>query len=165
MEGKSKLRLQKIIKEEAMFTKKEHVKVLAKNVVSRLEQDQSILLNPRTRQNVYQDLYLKLAQFVLTDEEIRERTLKEIGLKAEELSESAYTESDQYRAAKGIIMGKLGENAVMGLYYQQPVRNVAQLIGKFLMSHDHVEDVFPSDEELEKAIVDFLKKFNPDQLH
>jgi hypothetical protein len=148
-----------------MFTKKEHVKVLAKNVVSRLEQDQNILLNPRTRQNVYQDLYLKIAPFVLTDEEIRERTLKEIGLKAEELSDTAYTESDQYRAARNILMGKLGENAVMGLYYQQPVRNVAQMIGHFLMGHLHVEDVFSSDEELEKTIVDFLKKFNPAQLH
>lgn len=148
-----------------MFTKREHVKVLAKNVVSRLEQDQSILLNPRTRQNVYQDLYLKIAPFVLTDEEIRERVLKEIGLKAEELNDTAYTESDQYRAAKNIIMGKLGENAVLGLYYQQPIKHVAQMIGHFLMGHLHVEDVFSSDEELEKAIVDFIKKFNPEQLH
>ncbi|MBS1960048.1 MAG: DUF507 family protein [Bdellovibrionales bacterium] len=148
-----------------MFTKREHVKVLAKNVVSRLEQDQSILLNPRTRNNVYQDLYLKISPFVLTDEEIRERVLKDIGLKAEELSESAYTESDQYRAAKNVLMGKIGENAVAGLYYQQPVRNVAQMIGHFLMNHLHVEDVFSSDEELEKVVVDFLKKFNPAQLH
>lgn len=148
-----------------MFTKKEHVKVLAKNVVSRLEQDQSILLNPRTRQNVYQDLFLKLEPVVLTDEEIRDRTLKEIGLKAEELGENAYTESDQYRAAKSVLMNRLGENAVMGLYYQQPVKYVAQMIGHFLMGHAQVEDVFSSDEELEKAIVDFLKKFNPSQLH
>ncbi len=148
-----------------MFTKKDHVKVLAKNVVSRLEQDESIVLNPRTRQNVYQDLYLKISPFVLTDEEIRERVLKEMGLKSEELSDTAYTESDQYRAARGIIMSKLGENAVSGLYYQQPVRNVAQMIGHFLMGHNQVEDVFPSDEELERAIVDFLKKFNPENLH
>lgn len=148
-----------------MFTKKENVKVLAKNVVSRLEQDQSILLNPRTRQNVYQDLYLKISPFVLTDEEIRERALKEIGLKAEELSDTAYTESDQYRAAKNILMNKLGENAVAGLYYQQPVKTIAQMIGHFLMTHLHVEDVFPTDEEMEKIIVDFLKKFNPAQLH
>jgi hypothetical protein len=148
-----------------MFTKRDHVKVLAKNVVTRLEQDESIVLNPRTRNNVYQDLYLKLEPFVLTDEDIRERTLKDIGLKAEELSESAYTESDQYRAARSVLMNKVGENAVEGLYYQQPVKSIAQMIGHFLMAHLHVEDVFSSDEELEKRIVDFLKKFNPAQLH
>ena len=148
-----------------MFTKREHIKVLAKNVVSRLEQDEAIVLNPRTRQMVYTDLHLKLEAMILTDEEIREKILSQLGLKAEELGETGYTENDQYKAAKSVIMSKLGENAVSGLYYQQPVRNVAQQIGNFLMNHGQVEDVFPSDDELEKAIVDFLKRFNPAQLH
>ena len=148
-----------------MFTKKEHVKILAKNVVTRLEQDQAIVLNPRTRQHVYQDLFLKLEPLILTDEEIREKVITQMGLKIESLTDSGANESDQYKAAKSAMLNKLGENAVMGLYYQQPIKTVAQRIGEFLMSHQQVEDVFPSDEELEKAIVDYLKKFNPDQLH
>ena len=148
-----------------MHTKKEHIKVLAKNVVTRLEQDEAIALNPRTRQIVYQDLFLKLEGMILTDDDIREKVISQMGLKAEELGETGYTENDQYRAAKSVILNKLGENAVMGLYYQRPVKMVAQEIGHFLMNHGQVEDVFPSDEELEKTIVDFLKRFNPEQLH
>ena len=148
-----------------MQTKKEHVKVLAKSVVTRLEQDEAIVLNPRTRQMVYQDLGHKLSAMILTDEEIREKVITQLGLKAEELGDSGYTENDQYRAAKNVIMGKLGENAVMGLYYQRPVKSVAQEITHFLMGHGQVEDVFPSDDELEKSIVDFLKRFNPENLH
>jgi hypothetical protein len=148
-----------------MFTKREHVKVLAKNVVTRLEQDEAIVLNPRMRQNIYQDLYLKLEPLILTDEEIREKVIGELGSKAESLSESNSAESDQFKAAKAVLMTKLGENAVMGLYYQRPVKNVAQIVGDFLMNHHLVEDVFPSDEELEKTIVDYFKKFNPEQLH
>jgi hypothetical protein len=148
-----------------MQTKKEHVKVLAKSVVSRLEQDQAIVLNPRTRQMVYQDLFLKLEDVILTDEDIRAKILSQLGLKAEELGETGYTENDHYRAAKSVMMTKHGENAVAGMYYQLPVRIVAQQIGSFLMSHQQVEDVFPSDEELEKTIVQFLKRFAPDQLH
>ena len=148
-----------------MYTKKEHVKALAKNVVSRLEQDEAIVLNPRTRQMVYQDLYLKLDAMILTDEEIREKIINQLGLKSEELGETGYTENEQYKAAKSVMMNKLGENAVLGLYYQRPVKVVAQEIGLFLMSHNQVEDVFPSDEELEKTIVEFLKRFNPSQLH
>ncbi len=148
-----------------MYTKKEHIKVLAKNVVTRLEQDESIVLNPRTRQIVYQDLFLKLESMILTDEDIRTKILSELGLKSEELGETGYTENDQYKAAKSVILSKLGENAVAGLYYQRPVKMVAQEIGRFLMSHAQVEDVFPSDEEIEKAVVDFLKRFNPEQLH
>jgi hypothetical protein len=148
-----------------MFTKKEHLKILAKSVVTRLEQDQAIVLNPRTRQMVYQDLFLKIEPYILTDEDIRERVISQLGLKSEELGETGYTENDQYRAAKNMLMSKHGENAVAGLYYQVPVKNVAQDIGVFLMNHNQVEDVFPSDEELEKTIVQFLKRFAPDQLH
>ncbi len=148
-----------------MHTKKEHIKVLAKNVVSRLEQDEAIALNPRTRQIVYQDLFLKLEGMILTDEDIREKVIVQLGLKSEELGETGYTENDQYKAARSVILNKLGENAVMGLYYQRPIKMVAQEIGLFLMNHGQVEDVFPSDEDLEKTVVDFLKRFNPEQLH
>jgi hypothetical protein len=148
-----------------MFTKKEHVKILAKNVVSRLEQDQAIVLNPRNRQAIYDDLFTALAPQILTDDEIREKVLQQLGLNADTLVESGSNESDQYKAAKSVIMSKLGENAVMGLYYQKSVKAIALEIVKFMMSNKHVEDVFPSDEELEKTIVDFLKRFNPEQLH
>jgi hypothetical protein len=148
-----------------MQTKKEHVKILAKNVVMRLEQDEAIAVNPRTRQMVYQDLFLKLEPLILTDEDIRAKVIAQLGLKAEELGETGYTENDHYRAAKSILMAKHGENAVAGLYYQIPVKTVAQQIGQFLMSHNQVEDVFSQDEDLEKAIVQFLKRFAPEQLH
>ena len=148
-----------------MFTKKEHVKIIAKNVVSRLEQDEAIVLNPRMRQNVYQDLFLKLEPLILTDEEIREKIISELGQKAESLSDTGLAESDQYKAAKAVIMNKLGENAVMGIYYQRSIKAVANIVSEFLMNHHLVEDVFSSDEELEKTIVDFFKKFNPENLH
>jgi hypothetical protein len=148
-----------------MQTKKEHIKILAKNVVSRLEQDQAIVLNPRTRQMVYQDLFLKLEAMILTDEDIRGKVIAQLGLKSEELGETGYTENDQYKAAKSVLLSKVGENALAGLYYQRPIKTIAQEIGNFLMNHTQVEDVYPSDEELEKAIVDFLKRFNPEQLH
>ena len=148
-----------------MFTKKEHIRVLAENVVSRLEQDESIALNPRTRQMVYQDLFSKISPYILSDEEVREKILSQLGQKADELSDSGSAESDQFKAAKAVLMNKVGENAVHGLYYQIPVKNVAVLVVQFLMSHNQVEEVYLSDDELEKSIVDFFKKFDPSQLH
>lgn len=148
-----------------MFTKKEHVKILAKDIVSRLEKDEAIVLNPRDRAAISEDLFVALEPQILTDDEIRLKILAQLGLNADTLIESGANESDQYRAAKNVIMSKVGENAVAGLYYQKPVRTVAIEIGKFLMNHKFVEDVFSSDEELEKALVDFLKRFNPEQLH
>jgi hypothetical protein len=148
-----------------MRTKKEHIKALAKGVVTRLEQDESIALNPRTRQMVYQDLFLKLENLILTDEDIRSKVIAQLGLKAEELGETGYSENDQYKAAKSVLMEKFGENAIAGMYYQLPVKTVAQQIGGFLMNHAQVEEVFKADDELETSIVQFLKRFAPDQLH
>lgn len=148
-----------------MFTKREHVKILSKNVISRLEQDEAIVLNIRMRQNVYQDLYQKIATYIYTDEDIKEKIAEKLGQKVEALSDSESTESDQYKAAKSVLMNQLGENTVAGLYYQQPLKNIAQAIGQFVMGHTYVEDVFLSDEDLEKTVVDFLKKFKPEQLH
>jgi len=148
-----------------MFTKKDHIKVLAKNVVSRLEQDEAIALNPRTRQMVYQDLFTKISPYILSDEEVREKIINQLGQKADELSDTGVTESDQFKAAKTVLMNKIGDNAVHGLYYQIPVKNVAVLVVQFLMSHNQVEEVYLSDDELEKTIVDFFKKFDSSQLH
>ena len=67
-----------------MFTKREHVKILAKNVISRLEQDEAIALNVRMRQNVYQDLYQKIDAYVFTEEDIKEKVEEKLGKKAEE---------------------------------------------------------------------------------
>ncbi len=148
-----------------MFTKRDHVRILAKNVVTRLEQDQAIELNPRTRQNVYQDLYYKLAPMVMTDEEVREKVLEQMGKKAEALDEAQFTESDAYKTAKSMLMARVGENALQGLYYQRPVKMVAEAIAEFLMSHHLVDEVYADDETLHKSILDHLKRFNPENLH
>jgi len=148
-----------------MFTKREHVKILSKNVISRLEQDQSIELNTRMRTNVYQDLFSKIETYILTDEDVRKRVIDKLGQKVEELQESEFTESDQYKAAKSMVMHQVGEHSVHGLYYQIPVKTLAQMIVQFVMNHSYVEEVFLSDEDLEKVIVEFIKKFQPDQLH
>ena len=148
-----------------MFTKRAHVKILAKNVMSRLEQDEAIVLKPQMRQNVYQDLYSKIAPVILTDEDVREKVIAQLGVTSEALDESSTTESDQYKTAKKMILQKIGENAVEGLYYQKPIRDLAKSIGEFVMNHESVEEVFLPDEDLEKSVVDFIKRFKPDQLH
>ena len=148
-----------------MFTKRDHVKILAKNVMSRLEQDEAIVLKPQMRQNVYQDLYSKIAPVILTDEDVREKVIAQLGVTSEALDESSTTESDQYKTAKKMILQKIGENAVEGLYYQKPIRDLAKSIGEFVMNHESVEEVFLPDEDLEKSVVDFIKRFKPDQLH
>ena len=110
-------------------------------------------------------MYVKLNPYILSDEEVREKILTQLGQKSEALTDTGLAESDQYKAAKAVLMNKIGENAVHGLYYQIPIKNVAVLVVQFLMSHNQVEEVYLSDDDLEKTIVDFFKKFDSSQLH
>lgn len=148
-----------------MFTKKEHVKALAKNMLLRLEQDEALAILPQDRQEAFTALFQLLSPLVLTDEEVRAKVIQRLGMSAEALSDSSATESDQYRAAKSVILSEIGENAVLGLYYQTPIKSLAEQIKKFLMKRPEIDEVFWDDLQLERKIVDFIKQFNPESLH
>lgn len=148
-----------------MMTKRDHIKALTKNLLLRLEQDDALVLNPRSKSETAQALYDKVSAFVLTDEDIREKAIDSLGKNSDALAESDFSETDQYRAAKAVILSQIGDNAVRGIYFQKPIKEVADSVVSFVMSHSGVEDVFAEDAELEKRIVDFIKKFDPSQLH
>jgi len=145
------------------MTKKEHVRTLAKNVLLRLEQ--AIALNPAKKQTAFDNLYHQLAQVILTDEDVRDRVLRQLGENAEALQANQATESDQFKAAKAVLLARIGDHVIHGLYYQRSVKEVSQFITHFLMKVSEVEDVFSSDDEIERAVVEFLKRFDPAQLH
>lgn len=147
------------------MTKRDHIKALTKNLLLRLEQDDALVLNPRSKSETAQALYDKVSAFVLTDEDIREKAIDSLGKNSDALAESDFSETDQYRAAKAVILSQIGDNAVRGIYFQKPIKEVADSVVSFVMSHSGVEDVFAEDAELEKRIVDFIKKFDPSQLH
>ena len=147
------------------MTKREHIKVLAKNLLLRLEQDGAIAVNPPKRQNCYDALFSKIAGMILTEEDVRERVHAQLGAKSGELEGNASTETDQFRAAKAVLIARIGDHEVHKLYYQRPLKDVGIVVRDFLMSTPEVEEVFSSDEDLEKSTVEFLKKFDPAQLH
>ncbi len=147
------------------MTKREHIKILAKNLLLRLEQDGSIAVNPPKRQNCYDALFSKIANLILTEEDVRERVHAQLGAKAEDLAGNDSSESDQFRAAKAVLVARIGDHEVHKLYYQRPLKDVGTLVCDFLMTTADIEEVFASDEDLEKSTVDFLKKFDPAQLH
>jgi hypothetical protein len=147
------------------MTRKEQVRALAKNVLLRLEQDGSIALNPLTRQTAFDQLYGQISQVIWTDEDIREKVIRQLGDKAGMLEGNDATESEQFRAAKAVLLARVSDHVIHGLYYQRSVKEVASFICVYLMKVKEVEEVFLSDEELEKTIVEFLKRFDPAHLH
>src|ERR1700748_1287836 len=134
-------------------TKRETVRSLCKSIVTRLENRKSISFPPRLRQIVSDELFSLVGPYILTDEDLRERTLAKIGARAEMLQDSTFTDSDQYRAAKAVVRNSFGTDELNGFYFQKPPKIIAGTIVQYLMRSSHIDDVYETDEDLEHKIV------------
>ncbi len=148
-----------------MSTQRETVRLLCKSIITRLENQKSISFPARLRQVVQDEVFGLIGPLVLTDEDLRDRTLAKVGAKADMLQDSAFTESDQFRAAKAVVRNTFGHDVLNGFYFQKPPKLVAQSIVEYLMRSSHIDDVYETDEDLEHQIVEVVKKFNPAELH
>lgn len=149
----------------AQSTKRETVRLLCKSIVTRLENRKSISFPPRLRQIVADELFSLLGPYILTDEDLRDRTIAKIGAKAEMLENSQFTDSDQYKAAKAMVRGTFGDDELNGFYFQKPLKAVANSMVQYFMRSSHIDDVYETDEDLEREIVEIVKTFNPAELH
>jgi hypothetical protein len=148
-----------------MTTQRETVRLLCKSIITRLENQKSISFAPRLRQIVQDEVFGLIGSMVLTEEDLRERALAKVGAKAESLQNSQFAESDQYKAAKAVVRSTFGDDELNGMFFQKPLKFIAGEIAKYFMRSSHIDDVFETDEDLEKSIVEFIKKFNPSELH
>lgn len=146
-------------------TKRDSVRLLCKSIVTRLENRKAIEFPPRLRQIVADEVFSLIGPYVLTDEDLRDRTLAKIGARAEMLENSQFTDSDQYKAAKAVVRGTFGDDELNGFYFQKPLKFVASSMVQYFMRSSHIDDVYESDEDLEKEIVDMVKHFNPAEMH
>ncbi len=148
-----------------MATQRETLRILCKSIVTRLENQKAISFPSRLRQIVQDEVYGLIVPFVLTDEDLRERTLAKVGAKADMLQDSAFTESEQYRAAKAVVRNTFGSDELNGFYFQKSPKFVAGTIVQYLMRSSHIDDVYETDEDLEVQIVEVVQSFNPAALH
>ncbi|MFZ9594773.1 MAG: hypothetical protein ACO3A2_01710 [Bdellovibrionia bacterium] len=148
-----------------MATERESLRLLCKSIISRLENHKAISFPPRLRQIVQDEVLGLIGPYILTDEDLRERTLAKVGAKAEMLQDSQFTDSDQYRAAKAVVRNSFGSDELNGFYFQKSPKIVAETIVQYLMRSSHIDDVFETDEDLEQQIVEVVKRFNLAELH
>ena len=148
-----------------MSTGRDTVRLLCKSIITRLENRKSIAFPPRLRSIVQEEVFNLVGPYIMTDEDIRERALAKMGAKAESLGETGLAESDQFRTAKALVRSTLGDDELNGFYFQKSLKSVAQSVAEYLMRSSHIDDVYETDEDLERQIVEVIKKFNPADLH
>ncbi|OFZ72900.1 MAG: hypothetical protein A3K03_06460 [Bdellovibrionales bacterium RIFOXYD1_FULL_44_7] len=134
-------------------------------MITRLENRKTVSFPARLRQIVQDEIYGLISPFILTDEDLRERTLAKVGARAEFLQDTSFTESEQYKTAKSIVRASFGDDVLNGFYYQKTPREIAKIVREYLMRSSHIDDVYELDEELDRQIVEIMQKFNPNELH
>lgn len=145
-------------------TRKEYVKTLCKTIATRLENQKSIAFPPRLRSIIFEEVYQLVGPYIMTDEDIREKALAKMGAKAELINESQLTESDAYKAARAIVRASFGDDELNGFYFIKPLKQVAGMIVSYLMRSPSIDEVYETDEDLEKMIVEWVKTFNPQNI-
>lgn len=148
-----------------MSTSQDTLKSLCKSILTRMENQKAIVFSPRLRQIIQDEIYEMVKPAVFTEADLRDKTLARIGAKAEELESVDLTETERYRTAKNFIRESFGDDVLNGFYFQKPVKHLAGMIAQYFMRSSHIDDVFETDEDLEKQIVDAVKKFDPKNLH
>lgn len=148
-----------------MATQRDTVKLLAKSIINRLENQKSIAFPPRLRQIIQDEIFDLVGPYILTEQDLRERAIAKMGAKTEELENSQFTESDQFKAAKAVVKKSFGDDELNGFYFQRPLKTIADTIVQYFMRSSHIDDVYETDEDLERQIVDVVKRFNPAELH
>jgi hypothetical protein len=147
------------------YTKKDSVRLLVKSIVTRLENNKSIAFPVRLRQIIQDEIQGLVGPYILTEEDLRERTHARMGSKADILAETNFAESDQYKAAKAVVRGTFGDDELNGFYFQKSLKTVARTIAEYFMRVSHIDDVYETDEELERQIVETVQKFNLNDQH
>jgi len=148
-----------------MSSRKESVKHLCKQLVSRLESQKSIAFPARLRQIVQDEMHGLIGPYILTDEDLRERAIQKIGGSVEQLADSGATDSAAFKTAQSIIREQLCQDPLNGFYLQKPLRQIAQLLAGYFMRSSSIDEVYETDEDLEKMIIDYVRTFHPGHMH
>ncbi len=146
-------------------TNRNTVKLLCNSIITRLENRKAIELTASVRDTVRDALYDLLGQHIMTDEDLRNQTLEKIGAASNQLIDSEITESSQYRTARSLVRKSFGDDELNGLYFKKTLKELAEMAVGFMMSSTQIDEVFESDDELGKMIVDIVKKFKAENVH
>lgn len=146
-------------------TTRETVKLLSKSIINRLENNKAIEFAPRLRQVIQDEIYSLIGPFILTEQDLNEKTLEKIGAKIEEIEEMEAAQNTQFRTARSVVRKSFGDDELNGLYFQKSLKQIAGIISAYYMRSSHIDDVYETDEDLEQMIVDIIRNFNPANLH
>lgn len=145
-------------------TNKHSLKTLANLLLSRMENRKYLLFNPKDRSVIQAELLEFLPNFLLSEEALNEEVRGAVTSRSGEISDANFSETEAYQSQKRALKSKYSDNAIAGFYLKTSLRQACKEIADFLFDNSHVEDVFESDEVLQKLVQETITNFDESQI-
>lgn len=143
-----------------MKTDFETLRTLASFTISSLKEKKLIEFHPSKREDLIEAMATEYGVSFATDEDVRNQAIEEVEEKLGENITEDVTESEMFNhARKEIIKSFNGEN-IGGLYLVESLHQIAVRIKDFILSSEHIDDVFGSDEDLIAFLVARIRGFS-----
>jgi hypothetical protein len=136
------------------------LKVLAKSILGKLENRKAIEFNPKERSELLESFEKRLARLIITEEDLNEQVRGQVGKVSDALTDSNMTETEAFQSQKRALKSKLSDNMIQGFYLKAALRDVVADARKFLFDSSLVDDVFESDDVLDKMIRETIQTFD-----
>ena len=146
------------------FTNEHSLRTLCNVLLTRLEKGNYILFNPRDRNQVREELYETMKGVMLTEDDLIEIARDAISGKAQDIADQNITETDAFKMKKKDIKADFSDNQVAGFYLTGSLREVAGKVGPFLFSCKYIEDVFESDEAIQRMVQESILNFDESKI-
>lgn len=136
------------------------LKTMSKTLISKMENKKFIVFNPSHRNKVQDQLYSILTKHIWTEEDVNNQVREQVASHSEAIGEQNLTESAAFQSQKKALKSRIGENELRGFYYKSTVRATVIAVRKFLFDCGQIEDVFESDENIDKLVMDTFQTFD-----
>jgi hypothetical protein len=70
-----------------------------------------------------------------------------------------------WRKGSIFLRSTFGDDELSGFYFQKPLKGIARTIAEYFMRSSHIDDVYETDDDLERQIVETVQKFNAADQH
>jgi hypothetical protein len=145
-----------------MKTDFDTLRVLASYTINNLKEKKLIEFHPVHREALIEAIATEYGVSFATDEDVREQAIEEV---EEKLGvgnvPDDVTESEIFNhARKEIIKSFNGEN-IGGLYLVESLHQIAIRMKDFLLSYEHIDEVYGTDEDIIAFLVSKIRHFSP----
>ena len=152
--------MQNTTTQTARATNESSLRVLSQVLVGRLENQKHIVFDSKNRTMLRDELFRSLRPLVVTEQDLVSMAREAILSRTQDIADQNIAESEAFRMKKKDFKEKYADHEIAGFYLKVPLREVVRKVCEFLFSCDLVEDVFESDEVIQKLVQDSISTFD-----